>query len=108
MKRRMDVAQISQGLSYIVYSTMLPNFFAFGFSILVFGTTIIHQQLVAMLRGHLRFVKALLLPRHSENCPTVLSKTTFSRLRYSPCIMCVQYRGDAQYRAGFSVPWGIS
>ena len=26
----------------------------------------------------------------------------------SPCIMCVQYRGGAQYRGGCSVPWGIS
>ena len=24
----------------------------------------------------------------------------------SPCIMCVQYRGGAQYRGGCSVPWG--
>ena len=23
-----------------------------------------------------------------------------------PCIMCVQYRGGAQYRGGCSVPWG--
>ena len=26
----------------------------------------------------------------------------------SPCIMCVQYRRGAQYRGGYSVPWGIS
>ena len=27
---------------------------------------------------------------------------------FTPCIMCVQYRGGAQYRGGCSVPWGIS
>ena len=27
-------------------------------------------------------------------------------LKVSPCIMCVQYRGGAQYRGGCSVPWG--
>ena len=25
---------------------------------------------------------------------------------FTPCIMCVQYRGGAQYRGGCSVPWG--
>ena len=53
----MDVAQILQGLSYKVRSTSLPNFFAFGLSIQVFGiSTIIHQQLVPMLGGHVRLV----------------------------------------------------
>ena len=28
--------------------------------------------------------------------------------RFAPCIMCVQYRGGAQYSGGCSVPWGIS
>ena len=28
------------------------------------------------------------------------------KLRASPCIMCVQYRGGDQYRGGCSVPWG--
>ena len=36
----------------------------------------------------------------------VTSKAIFEFLQVSPCIMCVQYRGGAQYRGGCSVPWG--
>ena len=51
------MAQIWQGLSYKIHSTTLPKFFTFGPFILVSGiSVIIHQQLVAMLRGHVRFV----------------------------------------------------
>ena len=57
IKRMMDVAQILQGLSYKVRFTTSPSFFAFGLFILVFEiSAIIHQQLVAMLRRHLRFI----------------------------------------------------
>ena len=53
----MDVAQISQDLSSKVCSTMLSKFFAFGLSILVLGiSAIMHQQLVATLRGHVRLI----------------------------------------------------
>ena len=53
----MDVAHISQGLSYKGCSTVSPTFFLFGLFILVLGTTaIIHRRLVAMLREHMRFV----------------------------------------------------
>ena len=46
------MGQISQGMFYHI-----TNFFAFGLSVLVFGiSSIIHQQIVATLRGHLRFV----------------------------------------------------
>ena len=56
--RRMDVAQIFQGLSYKVRSTTSPFFFAFGLLNLVLGIyTIIYQQLVAMLRGRIGFVQ---------------------------------------------------
>ena len=40
-----------QGMFYHVI-----NFFPFGIFISVFRTAIIHQQLVAMLRGHMSFV----------------------------------------------------
>ena len=50
------MAQILQYLSYKVNSTTSPIFFAFGLPIPVLGIhAIIHQQLVAMLRGHVRF-----------------------------------------------------
>ena len=45
----MNKAQILQGLSCKVYFTTSVNFTAFGLFILVFGTAIIHQQLVATL-----------------------------------------------------------
>ena len=35
-----------------------------------------------------------------------LLQTIVSQPSKSPCIMCVQYRGGAQYRGGCSVPWG--
>ena len=57
IKSRMDVAQILQGPSYKACSTTSPKFFAFGQSVLDFEiSAIIHQQLFAMLRGHVRFV----------------------------------------------------
>ena len=57
MKSRLDMAQILQSLSYKVCSTILRNFFAFGLFILVFEISIIiHQQHVAMIRGHMRLV----------------------------------------------------
>ena len=52
-----DMAQILQGLSYKVCFTMSPNFFAFGFSVIVFGmSAIIYQQLVAMSQEHVKLV----------------------------------------------------
>ena len=41
-----------------------------------------------------------ILPNHPRDHESIVSQ--------SPCIMCVQYRGGAQYRGGCSVPWGIS
>ena len=56
-KGRIDMAQILQGLSYKVYFTTSSKFFQFGIFILVFGISAIkHQQLVAMLQEHMRFV----------------------------------------------------
>ena len=65
MKGMIDLAPISQGLSCKVCYATLSNFFAFVlFIVPVFGTAIIHQQLVAMLRGHMRF----LYTKVSEEC----------------------------------------
>ena len=51
------MAKFLQGLSYKVCSTIFPKLFIFVLFLLVFGiASIIHQQFVAMLRGHLRFV----------------------------------------------------
>ena len=62
VKSWIDVAQISYGLSYEVCSTT-SNLFTFGYFALVFRistiSTIIHQQLVAMLRGYMRFAYML-------------------------------------------------
>ena len=53
----MNAAQILHDLCYNVCSTTLPIFFAFGLFTVVFGiSAIIHQQLVATPREHLRFV----------------------------------------------------
>ena len=53
----MDVAQILQGLSYMVCSTKLPTFFAIGsFYFSFWHTAIIQHQLVAMLQRHSRFL----------------------------------------------------
>ena len=55
MKRMINVAQILQVFSYKLCSTTSPNITAF---IPVFEiSAIVHQQLVAMLRGHMRFVE---------------------------------------------------
>ena len=60
IKIRMDGAQILHGVNYKVCFTMSPIVFAFGLFILDSGmSAIIHQQLVAMLRGYLRFVYKL-------------------------------------------------
>ena len=57
MNSMMNVAQVWQGLIYWVCSITIPNVAAFGSFILVFGTSaIMHQHLVAMLRGYMRFV----------------------------------------------------
>ena len=51
------MAQILQGLSYKVFSTILPKFFELGLFILVFEiSAIIHQQFIDILRGNMRFV----------------------------------------------------
>ena len=51
------MVQILQGLSYKVCTTTSQIIFAFASAILVFwNPTIIHQQLVVMLRGYMRFV----------------------------------------------------
>ena len=58
-KSRMDMAQILQGLSCKVCSTISLKSLAFGLFIIrvVFGISsfILHQQVFAMLRRHLRF-----------------------------------------------------
>ena len=55
-KSRMDVAQTLQGLSYKVCSTIPQKYVTFGFFTLAFKiSTIKDQQLVAKLRGYLRF-----------------------------------------------------
>ena len=52
------MAQILQGLSYAL--PHYQNFLAYGLSILVFEIpVIVHQQFVAMLRGHMRFLYRL-------------------------------------------------
>ena len=57
MKNRVDVSLNLQGLSYEVCSANIATIFAFRLFILVFETcAIIHQQLVTMLRGFMRFV----------------------------------------------------
>ena len=57
-KSRMDMAQILQGLSHKICSIILPNFFAFGLSILVSEiSAVIHQWLVAMIQGHMVFAQ---------------------------------------------------
>ena len=53
LKSWMDEAQILQGLSYKVCSNILSEHFAFDYSLLFLGTAIIHQHLVAMLRGEI-------------------------------------------------------
>ena len=55
MKSGMNEAQIVQGLSYKVCSTASLKFCAFAFQVFEIPA-IIHQQLVGMLREHLRFV----------------------------------------------------
>ena len=55
------MGQILQDLSCKVCSTILPKFSAFGLYILVFEIfAIIHQQVVAMLRGHMRSSQLIL------------------------------------------------
>ena len=52
----MDVAEILQGLGYMVCSTMSPNFFAFGLSILVFEISAQHYTTAACYYGTKTFV----------------------------------------------------
>ena len=60
MKNRVDVAQNLQDLNYEVCSTNIATTFALRLLILIFRIcAIIHQQLVAMLRGFMRFVYSL-------------------------------------------------
>ena len=74
------MAQILQDLSYKVCSTMLPNFTSFGLFILVFGiSAIIHQQLVAILRGLMRF-----LCRRVFHVVTAWQQTAWSIMAYIP------------------------
>ena len=58
IRKRVDMAQTLQGLSYEVRSTIYcHNFFSLDLFILVLGIcAIIHQHIVAMLRGFVRFV----------------------------------------------------
>ena len=63
------MAQILQGLCHKVCSTIPQKFFAFESFILVFGKfAIIHQQLLAMLRGHLRSVYGTIRAVMKESC----------------------------------------
>ena len=49
------MAEILEGFSYKVCS-IFPEFVAFGLFVLVVGIyAIVHQELIAMLQGHLRF-----------------------------------------------------
>ena len=74
IKSRMSVAQISQGLSYKICSTTSPKLFPFGSFVLVFEiSAIIHQQLVAMLREHVRFVY-ILIPQYPNDGYAIYGK----------------------------------
>ena len=64
----MDVVQISQNLSYKVYSIFLPKFATFVLFVLALGLypPLYSEQLVAMLWRHEKFVCISLLPLQEQ------------------------------------------
>ena len=94
------------------------KFFAVGLFLLVLGVSaIIHQQLVAMLWGHVRFVYKVhpTLNFSFDKAVYFKGECTYWQHQFllpniqfrSPCIMCVQYIGGYhEYTGGCSVHRG--
>ena len=85
------MAQILQDLSYKICSTTSPKLFPFGLFVLFLGiSTIIHKQLTAMTRRHLRFVyKEYLSCSHDTVCIMPFTEhNTITSHKYHCILQC--------------------